>query len=340
MVQSGDQGAAMAFFGLYCPYFTFPGVSDDRLFARVAEIAAAAEDADFDALFVMDHFHMVPNHGPPTDAMPEAYTLLGALAARTSRIQLGALVTGVTYRNPALLAKMVTTLDLVSSGRAICGLGAGWYEAEHQAYGFPFPPVAERLDRLEEALRICRAMFTEDAPSIAGQYYQIAGALNFPRPIQPGGPPIWVGGGGERRTLRLAAQYADVCDLPLVDLVGVQHKLDVLTRHCESVGRDPATIRKMRQGPVMLVKSRAEAEARLEWAIAGMAQGYPGADLETMRRGIIAGDPASVVEQVGIYLEAGLDGMTLVLRGAHEPESISLIGEALRKAFGPRQSAA
>src|SRR5829696_354936 len=225
-------GATMAFFGLYCPYFTYPGVSDDRLFARVAEIAVAAEDADFDALFVMDHLHMVPNHGPPTDAMPEAYTLLGALAARTSRIGLGALVTGVTYRNPALLAKMVTTLDLVSAGRAICGLGAGWYKAEHQAYGFPFPPVAERLDRLEEALRICRAMFTEEASSVSGQYYQIAEALNFPRPIQPGGPPIWVGGGGERRTLRLAAQYADVCDLPLVDLAGVRHKLEVLARHC------------------------------------------------------------------------------------------------------------
>jgi len=139
--------------------------------------------------------------------------------------------------------------------------------------------------------------------------------------------------------LRLAAQYADVCDLPLVDLAGVRHKLDVLDRHCEDVGRNPATIRTMRQGPVMLVKSRAEAEARLEWAIAGMAQGYPGADLETMRRGIIAGDPDGVAEQVGAYLEAGLDGMTLTLRGAHEPESIALIGAALRKAFGPSQPA-
>jgi F420-dependent oxidoreductase-like protein len=329
----------MAFFGLYFPFFTYPGIADDRLFARVAEIATAAEDAGFDALFVMDHFHMAPNNGPPTDAMPEAYTLLGALAARTGHIQLGALVTGVTYRNPALLAKMVTTLDLISAGRAICGLGAGWYAAEHRAYGFPFPRVAERMDRLEEALRICRAMFTEEAPSFAGRYYQIEGALNVPRPIRPGGPPIWVGGGGERRTLRLAAQYADVCDLPLVDLVGVRHKLDVLARHCEDVGRDPATIRKMRQGPVVLAKSRAEAEARLERVIAGMAQGYPGADLETMRRGVIAGDPDGVAEQVGAYLAAGLDGLTLTLRGAHEPESIALVGEALRKAFGPSQPA-
>src|SRR5215210_6640365 len=155
----------MAFFGLFFPFFTYPGVGDDRLFARVAEIATAAEDAGFDALFVMDHLHMAPSYGPPTDALPEAYTLLGALAARTSRIQLGALVTGVTYRNPALLAKQVATLDLVSSGRAICGLGAAWYAAEHRAYGVPFPPVAERMDRLEEALRICRAMFTEEAPS-------------------------------------------------------------------------------------------------------------------------------------------------------------------------------
>jgi len=327
----------VAFFGLYFPFFQYPGVDDDQLFTRVVEIAAAAEHGGFDALFVMDHFQQVPNYGPRTDPVLEAYTLLGALGARTSRIHLGALVTGVTYRNPALVAKMVTTLDIISSGRAICGLGAGWYEDEHRTHGFPFPPVAERMDRLEEALQICRAMFTEEAPTVAGRYYQIEGAPNRPRPIQPGGPPIWIGGSGERRTLRLVAQYADVCDLPLVDLAGVRHKLEVLARHCDAVGRDPATIRKMRQGPVMLAKSRAEAEARLDGAIAAMSAAYPGLNPEIMRRSIIAGDPEAVVEQVGAYLEAGLDGLTLVLRDAHDPESIVLIGEALRRAFGPRQ---
>src|SRR5207237_4629205 len=141
------------------------------------------------------------------DKMLEGYTLLGALAARTQRVTLGTLVTGVTYRNPALLAKEVTTLDIISSGRAVLGIGAAWYDVEHEGLGVDFPPVGERMDRLEEALRICRAMFTEERPTFEGRYYRIEEARNLPRPVQEGGPPIMVGGGGEKRTLRLVAQY-------------------------------------------------------------------------------------------------------------------------------------
>jgi len=160
-------------FGLQIPNFTFPGVEDGDLFERVAQIAVAAEESGFDSVWVMDHFYQITSVGPRTDPMLEAYTLLGGIAARTRRARLGTMVTGVTYRNPAHLAKAVTTLDIVSSGRAILGIGAAWNEEEHAGYGFAFPPIAERMERLEEALQICRAMFTEEAPSFAGLHYAV-----------------------------------------------------------------------------------------------------------------------------------------------------------------------
>ena len=167
--------------GLQIPSFTYPGVADDALFERVSDIALTAEESGFDSVFVMDHFYQLPLLGPPTLNMMESYTLLSALAARTTRVQLGALVTGVTYRNPALLAKTITTLDVLSKGRAVLGLGAAWNEDEHIGYGFPFPPIGERMDRLDEALTICRAMFREDRPTFEGRHYRIDRALNQPR---------------------------------------------------------------------------------------------------------------------------------------------------------------
>ena len=155
-------------FGLQIPSFTYHGVSDRDLFARVVDIAIAAEESGFDSLSVMDHLYQIPNVGPRADPMLEAYTLLGRIAARTAKVSLGTMVTGVTYRNPALLAKQVTTLDVVSAGRAMLGIGAAWNEDEHAGYGFGFPSVRERLDRLEEALQICRAMFREPSPSFNG----------------------------------------------------------------------------------------------------------------------------------------------------------------------------
>src|SRR5256886_11313826 len=179
--------------GLQIPNFTYPGVPDGELFDRVADIAVTAEQAGFDSIWVMDHLYQIPNVGQRTEPMLEAYTLLGGIAARTSRATLGTMVTGVTYRNPALLAKIVTTLDIVSSGRAILGIGAAWNEDEHRGYGFDFPPAGERLERLEEAVQICRAMFTEEAPSFRGKFYRIEEAINSPRPLTPGGPPILIG---------------------------------------------------------------------------------------------------------------------------------------------------
>src|SRR5438445_5174452 len=227
----------MRLLGFQIPNFTYPGVPNDRLFEQIVTLATAAERGGFDSVYVMDHLYQIRGVGPHTDPRPEGYTLLGGLAARTTRVRLGTLVTGVTYRNPALLAKVVTTLDIVSSGRAILGIGAAWNEDEHRGYGYEFPPVGERLSRLEEALQICRAMFREESPSFDGRYYRIRGATNVPRPVQRGGPPILVGGGGERRTLRLVARYADACNIS-GDAQAIRHKVAVLERHCAELERD------------------------------------------------------------------------------------------------------
>jgi F420-dependent oxidoreductase-like protein len=315
-------------FGLQIPSFTYAGVADRDLFERVADIAGAAEESGFDSVWVMDHFYQIANVGPRTDPMLEAYTLLGGIAARTRKVSLGTMVTGVTYRNPALLAKQVTTLDMVSGGRAILGIGAAWNEDEHAGYGFEYPPVRERLDRLEEALQICRAMFVEQAPSFSGRHYTIREALNVPRPLRPEGIPILVGGSGERRTLALVAKYADACNL-FGDLPTIRHKLEVLDRHCAAVGRDPATITKTRLGGLVIADTVERAEQRGH----EMARAR-GMDDERYRGYVVAGDPDAVCEQVGAYLDAGLDGLVFNMHDAQDLEPVRLAGETLTKAFG------
>ncbi len=202
----------------------------------------------------MDHFYQIRGVGIETEPMLEAYSVLSALAARTSTARLGTLVTGVTYRNPAILAKTVTTLDVISGGRAILGIGAAWNEDEHRGYGVPFPPIGERMDRLDEALTICHAMFTEARPSFTGLHYRIESALNLPRPIHQGGPPVLVGGGGEQRTLRIAAAHADMTHWFPLGLDVLAHKSEVLARYCEAIGRDPAAIEADRASPTTCSK--------------------------------------------------------------------------------------
>src|SRR5204862_3595443 len=234
----------------------------------------AGEQAGFDSVWVMDHFWQLPPLGGPTQPMLEGYTLLGGLAARTRRVKLGTLVTGVTYRNPALLAKMVTTLDIVSGGRAMLGIGAAWYEEEHDGFGFDFPRAGERLDRLEEAVQICRALFRDERPTWKGRYYSITDARNVPGPVRDGGPPIMIGGGGERRTLRLVAQYGDLCNVSGGPAT-IAHKLDVLRGHCKDVGRDPAEIVTTRLGTLVLTDDAAETAGTTEFL-----RGLAGAELE------------------------------------------------------------
>ena len=311
--------------GLQIPNFTYPGVPDGELFDRVADIAVTAEQAGFDSIWVMDHFYQIPNVGQRTEPMLESYTLLSGIAARTSRAVLGTMVTGVTYRNPALLAKLVTTLDIVSSGRAILGIGAAWNEDEHRGYGFDFPSAGERLGRLEEAVQICRGMFTQEEFTFQGRFYRTNGALNFPRPVRPGGIPILIGGSGERRTLRLVATYADACNL-FGDVATIRHKLEVLQRHCKEVGRDPSEITKTRLGTLVIAGTQAEAQRKAEahWKRRGV--------IEAWRSSYIVGDPDGVAEQVRTYFEAGLDGLFFNMPDAYDLETVALAGKTLTSA--------
>jgi F420-dependent oxidoreductase-like protein len=309
--------------GLQIPRFTYEGAPDSELFERIARITTTAEDAGFDSVWVMDHFYQIPGMGDRTEPMIESYTLLGGIAARTSRVRLGTMVTGVTYRNPALLAKIVTTLDVISSGRAVLGIGAAWNEDEHRGYGFDFPPVAERMERLEEAVQICRAMFREEAPSFKGKHYRIQEALNFPRPIRPGGPPILIGGSGERRTLRLVAQYADACNL-FGDIDTIRHKLQVLERHCEAVGRDPAEITKTRLGGLVIGRTHEEAERKVAERRAARSM-----DEQRFRAYAMVGGTEEVAEQGAAFREVGLDGLIFNMIGVEDLEPVTLAGQAL-----------
>jgi F420-dependent oxidoreductase-like protein len=212
---------------------------------ELAAAGAAAEAAGVSWLSVMDHYFQMEFNGGAEDAMLEAYTTLGFLAAHTSTVQLGTLVTGVSYRHPGLLAKIATTLDVVSGGRAALGIGAAWYDREHQGLGVPFPPLAERFERLEETLRICLQMWDPDANGpFEGKHYQLAETLCVPAPVSTPRPEILIGGGGEKKTLRLVAQYGDACNLFATSPEEVSHKLDVLRGHCDAVGREYAGIRK------------------------------------------------------------------------------------------------
>jgi F420-dependent oxidoreductase-like protein len=267
-------------FGLQIPNFN-AGESPGDLFGEVVARAAAAEETGYESVWVMDHFYQLPAMGGPSQPMLDSYTLLGALAARTERLRLGAMVTGVTYRNPAHLAKIVTTLDVISGGRAILGIGGAWYDVEHEGLGFEFPPVGERLDRLEEALQICRAMFTEEAPSFEGRHYRIREARNVPRPVQSGGPPILVGGGGERRTLKLVAQYADLCNI-FGDPATVAHKVEILRRHCTDVGRDPADVTVSRLSTLVLTANAAETAATKDFLRQVTGEEPSGSDVGTL----------------------------------------------------------
>jgi F420-dependent oxidoreductase-like protein len=309
------------FFGYHMPNYTFEGVPDTGLFDHVVELATAAEAAGFDLVTVMDHFYQIGAIGLEDEPMLEAYTTLGALAARTDRVLLGTMVTGVTYRNPAMLAEIVTTLDVISKGRAVLGIGAAWNESEHVGLGVDFPPIGEREDRLEEALAICKAMFTEERPSFQGAHYRIEHVLNRPRPIQPGGPRILVGGGGEKRTLKLAARYADITNW-FGTFEEATHKLDVLARHCEAVGRDPSTILKTVASPILPVVSESDKARVLE---------YIPEERRSMIQPVLIEEGAEVL---GRYLDAGFDGFIFRNAQVRTAEAIGQVGELIHMLRG------
>jgi F420-dependent oxidoreductase-like protein len=289
-------------FGLQVSRFDWPGHPATTR-ATLADVAHAAEDAGFTSLWLMDHFLQIPQVGRDWEDMLESYTTLGYLAGVTERIRLGTLVTGITYRNIAHLAKIVSTLDVVSGGRALCGIGAAWYEREHRLYGWDFPPRAERFGRLEDALQLLPLMWGSGSPRFEGRTITVDGATCYPRPLQER-IPILVGGSGERRTLRLVARHADACNL-FGDPETVRHKLAVLREHCAAEGRDPATIEVTHLAPARVVAS---------------AESREGAGA------------ATVEEHIGRYRELAESGVQTAIVGlsdADGAESVSRFAEVI-----------
>jgi len=232
--------------GLHISDFTWDGGAEELRF-RLADIAQRAELAGVDRISVMDHVWQIGPIGPPEHEMLEAYTALGWLAAKTERVKLLTMVTAVVYREPGLLAKAMTTLDVLSGGRSILGIGAAWNEDEARGLGLLFPPTAERFERLEEAILICKQMWSGSEAPFEGKHYQLARTLNSPQVLARPHPPILIGGGGEKKTLRLVARYADSCNIAAYDPALAAHKLEVLREHCATEGRDYDEIEKTAQ---------------------------------------------------------------------------------------------
>jgi len=308
--------------GYQIPNFSYPDTPPERLFDTVAAQAREAEGAGFDTVLVMDHFYQLPGIGTPDSPMLEAYTTLAALAPLTSSVQLSALVTGNTYRNPPMLAKCVTTLDMVSKGRAILGIGAGWFEREHHDYGYEFGTFGDRFERLEEALGIIAPMLRGENPTVSGKWYHVENAMNNPR-LRPQ-IPIMLGGGGERKTFRLAALYADHLNL-LCDRVDIPRKIAALRERCAEVGRDPATLATSYLASVVMTETEDEAKAVLDRVPAAR-----------MAR-LFAGTPQRVAEEIQRDLFGqGVDGVIInMIYNGHVPGVVAMAGEALRPLLAP-----
>lgn len=283
-------------------------------FDTLLAVAQAAERAGVDAVLMADHF-MFNDEQQPEKEVPvlECFVALAAIAAATSRIRIGQLVAGVPYRNPALLAKMCATLDVISHGRTLVGLGAAWHEQEFRAYGWPFPPLAERMDMLEEAVQIVDRMLRERPVSFSGRHYTLSNAFNDPLPVQKPRPPILIGGSGEKRTLKIVAQYADYCNVG-GDPATVAHKYDVLRRHCEAVGRPFEEITLCNNVGLLIGRDDRELAAKRE-----QQPHFDG----------IAGTPAAVVDQIQAYAAAGSQYITFFLPNAQDFAAIELLGESV-----------
>jgi F420-dependent oxidoreductase-like protein len=297
--------------GLQIPNFSY-GTSVAEIFPAVKAQAREAEAAGFDTVLVMDHFYQLPTLGEPDEPMLEAYTLLGALASATDDIQLSTLVTGNTYRNPTLLAKTITTLDVVSGGRAILGLGAGWFELEHRQLGFEFDTFTERFEKLEEALQIIGPMVHGERPTFSGKWYHTESAINEPRYRDH--IPVMLGGSGERKTFRLAAQYADHLNL-ITPISELPHKLDVLKQRCTEFDRDPATLETSTLLTVVLDGHATQRD--IAEAVGGRA---------------VRGSADQVAEQIKTnVIDVGVDGVIVNLpTHGYTPGVITKVGEALK----------
>jgi F420-dependent oxidoreductase-like protein len=301
-------------FGLHLGAFDAPGGAP-ALRDWLREVAVGAEAAGFDAIYVMDHFRQIPQVGRAWDDFLESWTTLAYLAACTERVRLGTLVTGITYRNVAHLGKIVATLDVLSGGRAVCGLGLGWFAAEHTAYGWPFPPVQERYDLLEDALELLPLLWGPGSPAYRGRVLDVPEAVCYPRPLQSHVPVI-LGGGGERRTLRLAAQYADAANV-MGDLTTVRRKAAVLTAHCAATGRE---VELTHLSTVLVGSSDADLAARVD------AARPRGRSPATYAASVNAG---TVADHVGRFRELAEAGVSEVMVRVADPQSLTAMAEVI-----------
>jgi F420-dependent oxidoreductase-like protein len=299
--------------GLQIPNFSY-GTGVEKLFPSVIAQAREAESAGFDSLFVMDHFYQLPGLGSPDQPMLEAYTALGALATATERLQLGTLVTGNTYRNPALLAKIITTLDVVSAGRAILGIGTGWFELEHDQLGFEFGTFTDRFNRLDEALQIVLPMIKGERPTFSGKWYHTRKAMAEPRFRDH--IPLLIGGSGEKKTIPLAARHFDHLNV-IAGFDELSGKVQVVQQRCEEIGRDPATLETSMLITVLMDENIKSDQIRAD-----------------MTQRMVVGSPEAIADQIKTnVLDAGIDGM-IINMPFYTPGVISAAGEALRPLVG------
>ena len=304
-------------FGIFAPQV---GVT----FSAIKDRVVLAERLGFHSFWFMDHFWA---KGMPDLDHLEAWTLMAAVAAVSERIGIGTLVVCNSYRNPALVAKMAASLDNISNGRLLLGLGAGWMEEEYRAYGYPFPAIRVRLEQFEEALGVIKRLFTEDRATFQGKYYAVEDAVNNPKPVQKPHPPILIGGAGERHLLRLVAEYADIWNCPNNASPEFEKKRSVLERHCEPIGRDPASIEVSEQCIVVLAQNEKELKDKLQFA-----RGTLGAVFDVDRTAM-KGTPDQLIEAIQARRKQGVTFFTMLFSDFNQPETLELFAEKVAPAF-------
>ena len=284
-----------------------------------------ADGLKFDTAWTFDHFF--PIMSDPKGSQLEGWVTLTALATKTAHVRVGTLVTGITYREPSVLAKMGATLDVISGGRLEMGVGAAWFQQEHEALGIPFPPVAERIKRLGEACEVMKRMWTEDAATWDGQYYQIKDAYCNPKPVQKPHPPILIGGGGEQLTLKMVARYADTWNAFGTPDV-FRHKIEVLERHCQAIGRDPNTIEKSVSLPPVLTKDRSKLDAMLADMASRRAM-----SIDEAKAAMLWGSPDDAIKKIAAYRDLGVTHIILSLRAPYDPAQLELFANEVLPAL-------
>ncbi|MHA3703179.1 LLM class F420-dependent oxidoreductase [Jatrophihabitans sp. YIM 134969] len=316
-------------FGLFVPQgwrMDLAGIDPAEHWSTVTGVAKLAEDGPFESVWVYDHFHTVPV--PSEEATHEAWTLMAALAATTSRVRLGQMCTCMGYRNPAYLAKVAATIDVISGGRVEMGIGGGWYEHEWEAYGYGFPRAGVRLGMLDEGVQIMSQLWRDGTATFAGEHYRVDGAISRPLPLQPGGIPLWIAGGGEKVTLRIAARYARYTNFE-GGIEGFAHKSKVLAEHCREVGRDYGEITRSANYNVVIGATEADVRDRLTWIHDHYAPLLPADRLATtdeqFASGPLVGTPEQLVEKLRALQEAGMTyAITYFADAAYDPSSVEL----------------